>query len=56
MSGIVVVTPSSLNDSVVVRVGSGDSLVFRPNVVDIKSGGKVRWVNVSAMTNHTVTR
>jgi plastocyanin len=56
MSGIVVVTPSSLNDSVLVRVGSGDSLVFRPNVVDIKSGGKVRWVNVSAMTNHTVTR
>ena len=56
MTGTVVVSPTSNNDSVLVFVGSGDSLVFRPNLVDIKSGGSVRWLNVSSMTNHTVTR
>ena len=56
MTGTVNVEVASPNDSVVVAVGPSDSLVFRPSTVTIKSGGYVRWVNQSTMTNHTVTR
>ena len=56
MSGTVVVDATTGLDSVVVQVGPGDAFVFDPSSVTIKSGGTVRWVNASTMTNHTVTR
>ncbi len=56
MTGTVIVSASAPNDSALVQVGPGDALVFQPVSVTIKSGGKVRRVNVSSMTNHTVTR
>jgi len=56
MTGTVVVDAGSANDSALVHVGPGNALVFSPASVTIKSGGKVRWVNDSPMTNHTVTR
>lgn len=54
MTGRVTVDAGSANDSAVVNVGQG-GLFFVPSNVTIKVGGYVRWVNVSAMTNHTVT-
>ena len=36
--------------------GAGNAFVFSPNTVTIHAGGYVRWVNVSALTTHTVTR
>ena len=36
-------------------IGVGNALTFTPNPAHIKPGGYVRWVNVSPMTNHTVT-
>ena len=56
MNGIVNVSATSGDDSILVHVGPGNALVFSPATVTIKSGGKVRWVNDSPMTNHTVTR
>ena len=58
MSGTVIVDAGSTNDSVLagpVQVGAGGNN-FSPATVTIKPGGKVRWVNVSSATNHTVTR
>lgn len=54
MTGRVTVDAASSNDSMVVSVGSG-GLLFSPASVTIKVGGYVRWVNVSGLTNHTVT-
>jgi len=58
MTGTVIVDTTSTNpDSAVVQVGGGaGGFGFVPQVVTIKPGGYVRWANVSAMTNHTVTR
>ena len=56
MAGTVIVSASSPTDSALVRVGPSDSLVFSPATVTIKQNGTVRWVNVSSMTIHTVTR
>ena len=56
MTGTVNVEAASPNDSAVVDVGPGNTFTFSPATVTIKSGGYVRWVNVSTMTNHTVTR
>jgi len=56
MNGVVNVGATTGDDSVLVHVGPGNQLVFNPATVNIKSGGKVRWVNDSPMTNHTVTR
>ena len=46
-------------DSALVAVGDAASsthYVFVPSTVSIRPGGIVRWVNVSSMTMHTVTR
>jgi plastocyanin len=56
MVGTVIVDAASAVDSALVQVGAGNALVFNPVSVTIKPGGRVRWVNVSSMTNHTVTR
>jgi len=56
MVGAVIVSASATDDSALVQVGHADSLRFFPAIVTIKTGGHVRWVNVSAMTTHTVTR
>ena len=56
MTGTVVVDAGSANDSALVQVGPGDALSYSPSTVTIKPGGHVRWVNVSSMTMHTVTR
>lgn len=56
MTGSVVVNASSANDSMLVSVGPSNTLTFSPASVTIKPGGVVRWVNVSTMTIHTVTR
>jgi plastocyanin len=53
MTGTVMVN-SGGTDSAQVNVGQGGNN-FNPASVTIKPGGTVRWVNVSAMTNHTVT-
>ena len=42
-------------DSVVVNIGPSNTLTFSPATAHIKPNGYVRWVNVSSMTNHTVT-
>lgn len=54
MTGSVTVSNGSA-DSALVNVGQGNALQFAPGSVTIKPGGYVRWVNVSNMTNHTVT-
>lgn len=56
MTGTVVVSAGSSNDSAFVQVGAGGGLVYSPASVTIKVGGTVRFANVSGMTNHTVTR
>lgn len=56
MTGTVVVSAGSANDSALVTVGPSNSLTFSPSSVTIKTGGTVRWVNASSMTIHTVTR
>ena len=56
MTGTVNVNSSATDDSVLVQVGPSDALSFSPASVSIKPNGTVRWVNVSSMTNHTVTR
>jgi VCBS repeat-containing protein len=56
MIGAVTVSSGSAVDSVVVTVGPGNTQTFSPTPATIKVGGKVRWVNGSSMTNHTVTR
>jgi len=55
MNGTVIVDPGSANDSALVQVGAGGNF-FSPASVTIKTNGSVRWVNVSALPNHTVTR
>jgi plastocyanin len=55
MRGQIRVRESSTRDSALVAVGDG-GLKFNPDSVTIKLGGRVRWVNVSPMLNHTVTR
>lgn len=56
MSGTVNVSASSMVDSALIQVGPSDALVFSPPNVTIKQNGTVRWVNMSSMTIHTVTR
>lgn len=56
MTGTVVVSASASDDSAVVQVGPANTFTFSPASVTIKTGGYVRWVNASSMTNHTVTR
>lgn len=56
MEGTVVVNAGSANDSALVTIGPSNTLTFSPASVTIKTGGTVRWVNASNMTNHTVTR
>jgi plastocyanin len=56
MNGTVVVDAGSSNDSALVQIGPSDAFVFQPTSVTIRPGGLVRWVNMSSMTNHTVTR
>lgn len=59
MTGTVIVSASATADSDTVAVGRDASynaaLSFKPNSVTIKPGGTVRWINRSAMVNHTVT-
>lgn len=56
MEGVVVVDANSGADSALVTIGAGNALTFTPATVVIKPGGKVRWINASTMSNHTVTR
>jgi plastocyanin len=42
-------------DSQVVQIGPSGTLTFSPATAHIKPGAYVRWVNASALTNHTVT-
>ena len=42
------------SDSAVVQIGLS-GLSFSPSSAHIKPGGYVRWINVSSLTNHTVT-
>jgi plastocyanin len=58
MTGTIVVDASSSAESLAtpVQVGGGTGFQFIPQVVTIKPGGHVRWVNFSGFTNHTVTR
>ena len=53
MTGTVQVDDSGV-DSAVVQVGSG-GYSFSPATAHIKPAGYVRWVNVSALSVHTVT-
>jgi plastocyanin len=55
MAGSVTVAAAG-PDSVLVHVGPSNSLSFSPASASVKTGGKVRWVNDSNMSNHTVTR
>lgn len=55
MLGVVHVRETSTRDSALVTVGSG-GLLFDPDTVTIKLNGRIRWVNVSTVVNHTVTR
>ena len=52
MAGTVNVNASSVNDSMLVTVGSGGNN-YSPATVDVKPGGHVRWINVGV--THTVT-
>ena len=56
MTGTVTVLAGGPVDSALVQVGAGNALVFSPNAVTIHAGGYVRWINVSSMTIHTVSR
>jgi plastocyanin len=56
MTGTIIVDPASTIDSALVQVGPGNSLSFSPSTVTIDTSGYVRWINVSSMNNHTVTR
>ena len=56
MTGTINVVAGPPVDSALVQVGAGNALVFSPSTVTIHAGGYVRWINVSTMTNHTVTR
>lgn len=56
MDGTVIVNATATEDSALVTVGPSNTLAFSPTSVTIKTGGTVRWVNASNMTNHTVTR
>ena len=64
MTGTVVVDAAATADSALVGVGANNALQFAQIVngafgsssVTIKPGGYVRWVNVSNMNVHTVTR
>lgn len=49
----VTVTSTSANDSMLVQIVSLTAPGYSPSAVNIKPGGKVRWVNVDNMT-HTV--
>jgi len=42
-------------DSALVQIGAGNGFSFAPSSTHIKTGGHVRWVNASGLTNHTVT-
>ena len=54
MTGTVQVDASGA-DSLVVHVGAGGGFSFAPSTAHIKPAAYVRWVNVSGLTNHTVT-
>jgi len=56
MRGVVRVANVFADDSVLVQVGAGGAFAFDPDTVLLHPGGHVRWVNVSGMLNHTVTR
>jgi len=53
MTGSVVVDAGGA-DSALVQIGA-TGLNFTPSTVHLKTGGSVRWVNVSSSTVHTVT-
>jgi plastocyanin len=53
MTGTVQVDASGA-DSLLVQIGAGGDR-FVPALAHVRPGGHVRWVNVSNMTNHTVT-
>jgi len=55
MLGMIRVRETSTRDSALVAVGSG-GLRFNPDTVTIKLNGRIRWVNVSTVVNHTVSR
>ncbi len=55
VGGVKVITGGS-PDSALVSVGPFGGFGFDPDTVTIHVGGYVRWVNVSGLTNHTVTR
>ena len=58
MTGTVIVSSAGADsDTVAVGVdGAGNpALRFTPSTVTVRPGGKVRWINRSTMTNHTVT-
>ena len=64
MTGTVVVDAAATADSALVGVGANNAFqfaqitngAFGSSTVTIKPGGYVRWVNVSNMNTHTVTR
>jgi plastocyanin len=57
VGAIIVDTSSTTADSALVQVGGGaGGFGFVPDTVTIRTGGYVRWINVSAMINHTATR
>jgi len=53
MTGEVLVDATGA-DSALVQIGAS-GFSFEPSTAHIKSGGHVRWVNASTLTNHTVT-
>jgi plastocyanin len=55
MVGTIHVRESSTKDSALVAVGEG-GLFFVPDTVTIRTGGRIRWVNVSTTVDHTASR
>ena len=55
MVGTIHVRESSTNDSALVAVGEG-GFFFVPDTVTVRPGGRIRWVNVSTVLNHTASR
>ena len=53
MTGSVQVDATGVDSALVQIAASG--FAFAPASVHIKTGGHVRWVNASTLTNHTVT-
>lgn len=53
MNGLVTVSLGGA-DSALVSVGASGNNVFSPGSVTIMPGGRVRWVNASTRTDHSV--